>query len=262
MIETYRGSPAILPVAVGAPGTELADMRVIVLMTRSAFASNRFADRTRVTGCACERDMRPTQRKLTDKIVIESGVRPARYLMATTAVAAQIAAVNVIRCMTALAQCTTFCGKIVALVARRASQVVVAAGQSEPGQAEMIEFQIFPIDGGVTLLAVLAVPALVHIVGTMTVDAPVRGIRKNRALMTTVTACAGMRTGQQKTRQVVVKPGTGPFVLGVTVGTSRTELPAMPIILLMTPDAFARRLGINEIRRMTGLTGQRPVRTF
>ena len=182
--------------------------------------------------------------------------------MAASAVAAQVALMNVIPGMTALARCTAFCGKIVAFVTCRASQIVVPAGQPESGQAEMIEFQIIPIDGGVTLLAVLAVPTIVHIVGTMTVDAPVRGIRKNRALMTTVTACPGMRARQQETRQVVVKPGTGPFALGMTVTTSRTELPAVPVVLLMTPDAFARRLGINEIRRMTGLTTQRPVRTF
>ncbi len=262
VIEPYRGSPAILAMAIGAGGAELTDVRVIVRVTRSAFAIDRFIARTGVTRRACERNMGSAQRKITDKIVIESGVRPARYPMTASAVAAQIALMNVIRRMAALAQCTALCGKIVAFVACRASQIVVAAGQSEAGQAEMIEFQIIPINGGVTLLAVRAVPALVDIIGAMTVDALVRGIRKNRALVTTLTACAGMRARQQKTGQVMVKPCAGPFVLGMTVATSRTELPAMPVILLMTPNAFARRLGINEVRRMTGLAGQPPVCTF
>ena len=77
VIESYRGSPAILTVAVGTPWTELTDMRVIVLVTRSAFAIDGLADRARVTGCACERDMRPAERKITNEIVIETGVRPA-----------------------------------------------------------------------------------------------------------------------------------------------------------------------------------------
>lgn len=191
--------------------------------------------------------------EIADRGMIEARHRPIRYCMTARAVRAETAAVNVIAGMAGVTGCVALRGEICSSVAGIAGQTVVAATETEACEPKMIESERRPVTGSVAVAAVLTVAALVNVLVSMTVNTPRGGVRKHRAAVATFTGCFGVRTGQQKTRQVMLKCRSCPLALGVTITAGSPQLLPVRILLAMTGDTFRCGCRIHRIGSMTGL---------
>lgn len=178
---------------------------------------------------------------------------PIRYCMTARAVRAETAAVNVIAGMAGVTGCVTLRGEICSSVAGIASQTVVAAAETESREPKMIESERRPVTGSVAVPAVLSVAAIVNVLVSMTVNTPRGGVRKHRAAVATFTGCFGVRTGQQKTRQVMLKCRSCPRAFGVTITAGSPQLLLVRILLAMTGYTLRCGCRIHRIGSMTGL---------
>ncbi len=185
--------------------------------------------------------------------MIEARHRPIRYCMTACAVRAETAAVNVIAGMTGVTGRVTLRGEICSRVAGIAGQTVVAAAETETREPKMIESERRPVTGSVAVPAVLTVAALVNVLVSMTFNTPRRGVCKHRAAVATFTGCFGVRTGQQKTRQVMLKCRSCPLAFGVTITAGSPQLLLVRILLEMTGDTLRCGCRIHRIGSMTGL---------
>jgi len=185
--------------------------------------------------------------------MIEARHRPIRYCVTACAVRAETAAVNVIAGMAGVTGCVALRGEICSSVAGIAGQTVVAAAEAETREPKMIESERRPVTGSVAVPAVLTVAALVNVLVSMTVNTPRGGVRKHRAAVATFTGCFGVRTGQQKTRQVMLKCRSCPFAFGVTITARSPQLLAVRILLAMTGYTLRCGCRIHRTGSMTGL---------
>jgi hypothetical protein len=185
--------------------------------------------------------------------MIEARHRPIRYCVTACAVRAETAAVNVIGGMAGVTGCVALRGEICGSVAGIAGQTVVAAAETEAREPKMIESERRPVTGSVAVPAVLTVAALMNILVSMTVNTPRGGVRKHRAAVATFTGCLGVRTGQQKTRQVMLKIRSCPLAFGVTITARSPQL--LPVRILLTMTGYTLRCGcrIHRTGLMTGL---------
>lgn len=185
--------------------------------------------------------------------MIETRHRPIRYCVTACAVRAETAAVNVIAGMAGVTGCVALRGEICSSVAGIAGQTVVAAAETETREPKMIESERRPVTGSVAVPAVLTVAALVNVLVSMTVNTPRGGVRKYRAAVATFTGCFGVRTGQQKTRQVMLKCRSCPLAFGVTITARSPQLLAVRILLAMTGYTLRCGCRIHRTGSMTGL---------
>ena len=197
MIETNRFGPALLAVAVLARRPERTLMHIARPMTAIAVRIRaRGLHGSPVTGRAYERCMSAVEREARIDRMIEGHLWPRSRRMAGRAIRAVIAGVNIIGSVTG----KTFRirriveGRI--LMAGRARKPAVTVDESEACFLEVIEARVRPTRRRMTILTDLSVPPRVHVVHTMTGDAPGRRLDVDLVAMTAAAGCADVVTGQ------------------------------------------------------------------
>jgi hypothetical protein len=192
--------------------------------------------------------------------VVVRGDSPQIVAVALAARRAQPTGVTVVRLVAAGAIFWDWVVEVAAAMAVGAADVRVTAEEREARLACVVELTSAPVGSRVTIPAVLALAALVNIVGCMTTDAFLGRAFIALAGVTGRAGGLGMLVGERKRRLVVIEVSLLPRLRVMTGGAVPAQRPVVRVDLIVATDASVGSLAVGHVGRVTTAAGQSDVR--
>lgn len=240
MIE-FEERPALRAMARFAPAPEPPLVHTIGV-TGGTIERCTLEARRLVAGFAWHAGMQPAQRKPRFAVIECRGGFPARLLVARLAAGPELTLVYVVLLVARNAFGLDLLCRTLA-VARCALELAVRAPQREARLPVVVELRLLPLDRSVALRAVLAEPALVHIILAMATDAGRRNALVFLLGMASVAFDADMLAHERERRFRVIETDVLFPIAFVVAGLAlRSKAAFMHVVLAMALDTNRRSL--------------------
>ena len=238
--------------AIRTIATEISPMYVIRTMAGMTIHRDfTFFDPPRVAARAGASLVRASKGKLGVPGVVESGFRPTRRRMASTALLAESAGVNIVACVTTRTRLRqlSFAGRLP--MAGRAGRLAVSASQGKATLLLVIEILSTPGFRPMAICAVRSEPPRMRIVDRMTRNTILRRSFVAARNVTAVAAGLFVRPRQGVFRLVMIESSLSPTHFVMAFGTILRKRAPVCIVLFMTIEAGRRCLPLALVGRMT-----------
>lgn len=243
VIETDVFAPSVIAVAGITRILERAAVRVFRGMASLAIGAQLLlCDLGRMAGVAIEFCVCAQQFPLGlhEMIVLET--TPAVVAVAARAILAEASCMRVVGAVATNALVRNFVLELAGLVATATLERVVPPQQRKAGLFRVVELARLPVGLRMTLGAVIATRATVHVVGRMAGDTASRRAVVLLAKVARIAAHFAMGALQCKVGLVVIEAGAAPGSRVVASATLFTELASMQVFVLVTGAASRRRI--------------------